>query len=157
MTTTINNIPQATAAFKALRGFIGSVQMSAMADVCRSEEKQFMFDKLAALVDTISIMPQTYQTDGQGSAAVVFLHYFVKNCDFYITEKDMEAEQLQAFGLADLGYGGELGYISLKEILAAGAELDLCFEPATLGEIKRRREIDSALNNPNSTSAVCHY
>lgn len=155
--TTINTIPQATAAFQALRGFISPAQMSAMADVCRSEEKQFMFDKLAALVDTTGTMPKTYETDGQGNAAVVFLHYFVKNCDFYITEKDMETEQHQAFGLADLGYGGELGYISIQDILKNGAELDLYWTPKTLQEIKREEEVDRALNDFNSTSARMHY
>lgn len=156
MTTIINSIPQATAAFSALRGFISPAQMSEMASVCRSEEKKFMFDKLSGLVDTIATMPKTYETDGQGSDAVAFLHYFARDCDWYITEKDMEAEQLQAFGLCCI-WEGELGYVSIKEIIEAGAELDLYFEPITLKEIKRRREIDSALNNPNSTAATCHY
>lgn len=154
--TTINNISQATAAFNALRGFVSPAQMSEMASVCRSEEKKFMFDKLAGLVDTIATMPKTYETDGQGSAAVAFLHYFARDCDWYITEKDMEAEQLQAFGLCCI-WEGEIGYVSVKEIIEAGAELDLYFEPVTLREIKRRRDVDAALNNPNSTAAPCHY
>lgn len=38
--------------------------------------------------------------------------------------------------LADLGQGfRELGYISLPEILEAGAELDFHFTPVTVGEI----------------------
>jgi hypothetical protein len=35
-------------------------------------------------------------------------------------------------GAANLGYGAELGYISLPELLAAGAELDLHFTPRPL-------------------------
>lgn len=59
MTTIINTIPQATAAFNALRGFISPAQTSEMASVCRSEEKKFMFNKLAGLVDTIEAMPNS--------------------------------------------------------------------------------------------------
>lgn len=77
-----------------------------------------------------------YQTDGQGDQAVVQLHYYTQGCDWDITERDMEAEQLQAFGAADLGYGAELGYISIVEILECGAELDLHWTPKTLAAIK---------------------
>ena len=49
----------------------------------------------------------------------------------------MEAEQHQAFGLADLGMGAELGYISIVELLENGAELDLHFVPRTLEQIKK--------------------
>lgn len=156
MTTIINTIPQATAAFNALRGFISPAQMSEMAVVCRSEEKGFMFGKLAELVDTIQTMPKTYETDGQGNDAVAHLHYFARDCDWYITERDIELYQRQAFGLCCI-WEGEIGYVSILEIVEAGAEIDLYFEPATLKEIKRRREIDAALNNPNSTAAPCHY
>lgn len=65
--------------------------------------------------------------------------------------------QLQAFGLADLGYGGELGYISIVELLECGAELDLHWTPQTLAEVKRENEVESALNDFNSTSSIYHY
>jgi Ca2+-binding EF-hand superfamily protein len=130
----ITNQTEATAAFKQLRRFIGPAQISAMADVCRTEEKKFMYGKLSELIQTIQDMPKTYETDGQGKAAVVQLHYFMGGMDWYITERDMENEQLQAFGLADLGHGGELGYISIVEIIAAGAELDLYWTPQPLSD-----------------------
>jgi len=136
MATQITNQTDATAAFKILRQFIGSSQIEAMADVCRGEEKGFMFSKLGELLNTLETMPQTYQTDGQGQAAIAHLHYFINGCDWYITERDMEREQLQAFGLANLGHGGELGYISIVEILANGGELDLYWTPKTLSECK---------------------
>ena len=62
-------------------------------------------------------------SDGKGDDAVVYLHYFRGGMDWYITEKDMEEEQHQAFGLADLGYGGELGYISIQELIDNGVSL----------------------------------
>lgn len=86
-------------------------------------------------------MPKTYEQDGKGLKAIAYLHYFTGNADWYITEKDMsdpdEPGQLQAFGLANLGYGGELGYISIVELLKRGAELDYHFEPCPLDEIDK--------------------
>ena len=73
--------------------------------------------------------------------AIVYLHYFKGNMDWYITEKDMiEEEQNQAFGYADLGLGfGELGYISLIELAENGVELDLHWTPKTLREVKEKK------------------
>jgi len=134
MATQITNQTEAAAAFKILRQFIGASQIQAMADVCRGEEKQFMYGKLAEIVDTLETMPKTYETDGQGQAAVVYLHYFINGFDWYITEKDMEREQLHVFGLADFG-SPELGYISIVELLQNGVELDLHWTPKPLKEI----------------------
>ena len=44
-------------------------------------------------------------------------------------QHDVYDKQLQAFGKADLGHGGELGYISIVEIIKCGAELDLHWQP----------------------------
>jgi hypothetical protein len=87
-------------------------------------------------------MPVTYATDGQGDDATVHLHYFTGGCDWYITEKDAgtpdEPGQRQAFGLANLGYGGELGYISIAELIANGAELDLYWRAVPLRTVKAK-------------------
>ena len=80
-------------------------------------------------------MPRGYEQDGKGDSAIAYLHYFTGSCDWYITERDTTDEQHQAFGLADLGYGPELGYISVQELIENGAELDLYFEPKPLKEI----------------------
>jgi hypothetical protein len=130
---------QAVDALKTLRGFIGSGQLQAIGDACRGEEKQFFFDKMVALSDLVSTMPQTYQQDGLGDQAIVSLHYFRGSMDWYITERDSDPDgegQIQAFGLADFGDGGELGYISIVELIASGVELDMYFEPKTLGQIR---------------------
>lgn len=119
------------------------MELQAIGDGCRSEEKQFFFDKIVEMAGIISTMPKTYEQDGKGNEAIVYLHYFRGNQDWYITEKDMETPeepgQYQAFGLADLGYGGELGYISIVELVKAGVELDLYFKPRTLAEIKAKK------------------
>lgn len=131
-TTTTLTRKDAAHAIAQLRGFIGTAQLQAIGQVCYSEEKQFMFSKLAEMAGIVTTMPVTYDTDGQGQQAIAQLHYFTGGCDWYITERDQENEQLQAFGLANLGYGGELGYISIVEILECGAELDLYWTPQQL-------------------------
>ncbi len=130
----INNQFEATAAFKQLRKFISPAQIEAMANVCRTKERAFMYKKLAEVIKTINAMPKTYETDGQYKKAVVQLHYFMSGCDWYITERDMDCDQFQAFGMANLGHGGEMGYISIVEIIAAGAELDLFWTPKPLSD-----------------------
>lgn len=121
-------------AVKKLKGFIGRQQLAVLNELCRGEEKQFFINKLVELGEIVSNMPVTYETDGMGDP-VVYLHYFINGCDWYITERDCETEQLQAFGKADLGYGAELGYISIVELLECGAELDLHWTSKKLSEI----------------------
>ena len=137
----MNTLPatkmQAATALHQLKGFIGRNQLAAIDAGIWGEERQFFYDKLVEMAQIVTTMPVTYETDGQGLQAIVKLHYFTAGADFYITERDCEAEQLQAFGKADIFQdGGELGYISIVEILEGGAELDLHWTPKTLGEIK---------------------
>lgn len=138
--------PKELAARKALNDlgqFIGPAQRHCLLDGFRGEEKEWFFDKVLELHQRITTMPKTYEQDGKGDKAVVYLHYFAGGqASAYITERDIETEQHQAFGLADLfGDGGELGYISLEEWLANGAELDFHFTPCTLGELRQQRRL----------------
>lgn len=134
------SIEATTEAVKTLRGFIPARQLEFMGDCCRGEEGDYFRGKFLEYAERVSAMPKTYEQDGKGDDAIVYLHYFVGSCDWYITERDMEAEQHQAFGLADLGYGGELGYISLAELCGiSSVELDLHFTPTTLREIKAKK------------------
>ncbi len=132
---------QATAALnKTLVHFISTSQCKVMVQLSRGEEGQFFIDKMVELAAMIEKMPKTMEQDGRGDKAIVYLHYFKGGCDWFIYEKDMETEQHQAFGLADLfGDGGELGYISIVELLANNVELDLHWTPKTLGEVKVKR------------------
>jgi hypothetical protein len=126
---------QAAAAVLTLRHYIGASQLSALGDACRGEERQFFINKLVELAELVNSMPRVYEQDGLGDSAIAHLHYFTGSCDWYITERDTTDEQHQAFGLANLGYGPELGYISIQELLENGAELDLHFQPKPLREI----------------------
>ncbi len=99
-----------------------------------------ILNHLAAVTETITTMPKTYETDGQGDKALVFLHYFSSGSDWWITERDCEEDQLQAFGLVCLNGDremAELGYIDIEELGREGVELDLYWQVKPLSEVKR--------------------
>src|SRR5262245_56368013 len=126
-------IHDAVSALQFLKGYIGDGQLKFIAMLCCDEEGQWFMDKLCEMRDRIEAMPKSYETDGQGDQAVAHLHYFLGGCDWWITERDIDTDgegQIQAFGVVNLGYGPELGYINLLEVMEAGAEIDLHFEPA---------------------------
>jgi hypothetical protein len=134
-TTTIKN---ATTALKTLRGFIGPSQLSCIGTACRGEERDWFKAKLVELANLVESMPKTYETEGK--EPIAYLHYFTSGWDFYITEKDIDQDgegQHQAYGVANIGYGPERGYVSIVEITQAGAELDLHFKPQPLCYIEK--------------------
>ena len=132
---------------KPLKPFIGKSQVSCLTDCLAGEEGDYFHDMLTALVERIDKMPKTYERDGLGDGAIVYLHYFKGSGDWYITEKDKgdpddtDNGQHQAFGYADLGYGAEMGYISIAELIASNVEIDLYFTPTTVGELKAKGKI----------------
>lgn len=141
---------------KTWRAFVSVKQSATLSDY----EKH-------ALAKRIAAMPGTYETEGQGRAAIAHMRYFIPSAGslggehsrrgvsagsgpaWYITERDISADDgngnAQAFGLADLfADGGELGYISIPELLENGAWLDLAFVPVSLDQIERERLLDQA-------------
>ena len=122
-----------------LRAFMNPSQRQALYSAMQGEEGEYFRALCHDLINTMETMPKVYEQDGLGNQAIVHLHYFTGSMDWYITERDTSIEQLQAFGLADLGYGGELGYISIKELIEHGAELDFHFHPCTLEVIQTRK------------------
>jgi hypothetical protein len=129
-------------AIKALNDlslFIGKGQLSALLTAMGGEERQFFFDKLVEYRDRVNSMAKTYDQQGKGDDSIVYLHYFRGGMDWYITERDKEpGPQLQAFGYADWHDGNaEWGYISIQELIEAGVELDLYWEPKPLKQVKK--------------------
>jgi hypothetical protein len=118
--------------------FVSYSQTEAIREGLKGEEKGYFVSIVDEVTKTIEGMPKTYGTDGQGDLAIAHLHYFLNGCDWYVTEKDMEAEQFQAFGKVDLGHGAELGYINIAEIVnnQIRAELDLLWTPKPLKDCK---------------------
>ena len=57
---------------------------------------------------------------------------FSPSMDWYITERDMEEDQLQAFGMIN----NEIGYISIEGLINNGVELDYHWTPVTLKVLK---------------------
>ena len=126
-------------ALMILERFMSTSQIAYLAEAVHGEESEYFIEKIAELANTCETMSKTYEQDGKGDDAIVYLHYFIGSADWFITEKDIEMEQHQAFGLADLGYGGELGYISIEELKSVGAELDFHWTPKKLGIVKASR------------------
>lgn len=140
MNATLHATSTLTDCVKILKEFVTESQLRMIwHNAMNGEEKAHFRGLLQNCADLIATMPKTYETDGQGKAAVAYLHFFRGGGDWYITEKDTgcpdEPGQLQAFGAADLGYGAELGYINIAELIAHGVELDLYWTPKPIGEI----------------------
>ena len=123
-----------------LRAFMGPAQRQALYCLMRGEEGEWFRETVANLIKLIESMPHEYQQDGKGDQAIAYLHYFTGSMDWYITERDSSDEQLQAFGLADFGDGGEFGYISISELLQShDVEIDLHWTPKPLAQVKSRK------------------
>jgi hypothetical protein len=130
---------QAVKALMNLAAFIPEGEFVVLTHNCLlSEEKQYFRDMVVELDKIIATMPKTMEQDGKGDNAIAYLHYFSGLFDWYITEKDMEPSQLQAFGLVHM-YETELGYISITELVRSGVELDLYWTPKTIGAIKNEK------------------
>lgn len=117
--------------------FIPVQQKRLIIECLDGEEREFFLNKMMELQETIQSMPVTYQQDGLGDNAIAHLHYFSGGQNWYITEKDREGDgTIQAFGMVDLGFGSEMGYISIAELVQINMiELDLHWQKKTLAEI----------------------
>ena len=136
----MNRLAEANAPLNELTRFIGPSQLESLRVFLCGEEARFFVEKICELRDLIANMAKTYEQESKGDNATIYLHYFIGNCNWYITEKDSEEEQLQAFGIADLGYGPEYGYISIQELLENHVELDFHYSPRTVAEQLARSE-----------------
>lgn len=118
------------------RAFLNLLLASPNAEV--RNEGLDLLNAAEAQAKTFSTMPSTNQQSEMGDNAVAYLHYFSPRGDWWITEKDCEDRQLQAFGLARL-FDTELGYVDLEDLCSVPTvELDFYWKPKTLAEIKAR-------------------
>lgn len=139
------NIVEFIKLIKKLRPFVPTLQIKALGNIFKGEEKSFAIEKVQELISYFEKMPKTYGTEKQETDdKIVYLHYFYGGSDWYIVEKDSEPEQLQAFGYAILNgdfQQAEWGYISLVELLGISRiELDFYFTPVCFGDIKKKWE-----------------
>ena len=132
----MNTMADAIVAVDTVEPFINKSQLQVCLQNARTgEERQYFIDMLVDLAERIKSMPSTYQTQDEGSDSIAYLHYFLNDMDFYITEKDKEDDQIQAFGLAKI-WEAEFGYISIVELLENNMELDLYWTPKPISECK---------------------
>lgn len=152
---------------RAVSAFFPKAQLMTVIDTISDVDNEdwqsnlaYFIGILKKLKDTFENMPKTYETqqrvpqdEGCGQSegdcgagqAIARLHYFVGGCDWWIIEKDMQEEQLQAFGVARLnGNELELGYISIAELIELFVvspygplfvELDFHWQPTRLKDI----------------------
>ena len=135
-----------------IKHFIGRRQVEALKSIYQGEERSFALEVVKRLSEIITVMPNTYESDCENQQ-ILHLHYFYANCDWYIIEKDCGNSeddkksgleiggQYQAFGYANLGddQNAEFGYISIKELIEYGAELDFHFTPITYKQLKSKK------------------
>ena len=124
-----------------LNKFIGRNQLSVMESACKGDEGEYFKTMIEGLQSKIAAMPKTFETDDQGDEAMATLHYFKGGSDWYIIEKDMADDQIQAYGFACLNEdaeNSELGYINIEELISFGVELDLHYTPEKIRDIKAR-------------------
>lgn len=123
-----------------LNQFVGREQLAAMRETCRGEEGQYFRDMIIDLKKKIAAMPGPYESEGKGDDAMIALHYFRGDSDWYIMERDpLDGPQLQNFGFVCLhndSIYAEFGYSSIEELIKYGVELDLYYTPQTVREIK---------------------
>lgn len=123
--------------------FISNAQAALFFDGMRGGEKNHFMQVVIDLADRIDVMALTDEQEGKGADAMVYLHYFRGGSSWFITEKDVAGNVDQAFGYTVLNGNdqcAELGYISIRELISHGVELDLYFTPRSLADIKAERE-----------------
>lgn len=128
-------------ALSAIQPFFSKSQLFVIKHACQGEEGGFFMQKVIDIEKLIASMPVTYEQDGAGDDAMVYLHYFRGGSEWYITEKDVLGGVAQAFGYAVLNGDmvfAELGYISIAELTDCNVEFDLYFSPEKLGVIKQQ-------------------
>jgi len=122
-----------------LSQFICPLQLKTLNSLKRGEEGAFFREKEKEIIEVLETIPSLYEQEDLGDKALYFLRYFAGGSAlWYISEigEPDEDGNIIAFGYADLGYGGELGYISITELLSVGAEMDFYWTAKTLKEIK---------------------
>lgn len=128
--------------------FMGYSQRLALLETLRSEENAAIADVILRVAEQIKATPKTYGTDSIETAdKVLALHYFRGGVDAWIVERDVGdtpdddgvGQQHQAFGKITVIGGGweeaEWGYISIRDLLDHGVELDLYWDAKTVKEM----------------------
>lgn len=120
--------------------------------IVSSEEN---WDILKNLENIIEQIPGPYGQDGvPADDKIVYLHYFINGCNWYITERDNWGVQYQMFGYANLGDDemAEWGYVGVPELEESRVELNLFWKPCRFGDIGKEDNNDE-LSEASSCSS----
>ena len=118
-----------------LNQFVSKNQLEILNSALDGEEGSYFEELMTNLTKIIETMPKTYDTSEMKAEDItVHLHYFHGNSDWWITERDIEKQQLQAFGLAKMQFS-EQGYIPISELIANNVELDMHWQPVKLSTL----------------------
>lgn len=138
-------------------------------------DSRYFIGILQTFDQTFANMPKTYDTEpiqsdddedetnvdsdnnfAHTGEAIVYLHYFSPGCDWWIIEKDINAEQEQAFGVVKLnGSPPEFGYIDLSELIEINlVELDFHWQPTKLKNIADLEKLFADKDNLVTESIV---
>lgn len=86
------------------------------------------------LADIVGFMPGVGHVDASGEIA--YLHYQINDVHYYITSRDSGKLQKRAFGMIVRGERvPEVDFISIHELVRAGAKLDLAWQPIPLNQV----------------------
>ena len=116
-------------------------QYDPIAAALRADERSHFADDVVHIHESWHALPRTLASEAHGRAAVVQLHYFRGDADWWVTGRDIDPDnpgRVWAFGLADFGSGPEPLGFSIREIIDCGAELDLYWQPKTVAEVTGR-------------------
>ena len=143
-----NNIKKGETILDKIRHFLPGIQARIVRQGLRGEESRGFIEILTNLKKIIDKMPATYETQKVSKQdKICQLHYFRGGMDFYIVEKDKgdprdsgadKGAQFQAYGFSNIGYGFEMGYVSIQELKENNIELDFHFEPCKFSELKNK-------------------
>lgn len=138
----MSRIAEASLALRTiLVKFMPTMQRKVLTEALRGEEGEGIAEVVMQAVERIKGTPMTYQTEEIPTKdKLAYLHYFRGSLDAWIVERDIgdgtepqgEGDQLQAYGKITLTgdkNDAEWGYISIKELIENGVELDLYWEP----------------------------
>ena len=130
-----------------LVNFMPLSQRRALMTMLIGEEREAAVELVERAVEMVKNTPLTYQSAEETNEKVVGLHYFNGSIDVWIVERDVGdtldgngcGVQHQAYGRASFSggwEGGEWGYISLAEHMQHDLEMDLYWEPKTVGQVR---------------------
>lgn len=132
----------ATQAVATLRPFLSAQQWAGLAKAFRGGDAAHFMELLAGVADRVRAMQMEGEQEGQGDRATVQLRYFLASCDWYIVAQDPIAGIERASGFVALegaALDADPVIISIAELAACGAQLDLCFKPCSVAQLKAER------------------